>query len=1815
MTRTLFFTPLLAILFVLRASAPLLAQTGTTYYVRTNGSDASNGTAWNAAFQTLQKALATAQAGSQIWVATGTYYPDEGPGQTDNVRSSVFSMKNGVSILGGFPATGTPTLSDRNPASFTTVLSGDIDKNNVLDDGNAYHVISNGSLDNTAVLDGFVITGGNANGSADNRFGGGVLNNGYGSVCSLSFRNCTFQGNNAINGGAMNNSGTGTGGTSSPTLTNCSFQNNSATNGGAMYNYGVASGISSPTLTNCSFQNNSATRNGGAMYNIGYSGGTSSPTLTNCSFQNNSATRNGGAMRNEGNFGTSSPTLTNCVLFGNGEDNTIYNISASVSASYSLFEPGTTGVDVSGPGNLFTDPQFVDAANGNLRLQPTSCAINAGDPNTTTATVGTTDLAGQPRFFGGRVDMGAYEYQGNPTPRQPTPYPNTANNGLNFDGANDFVSIPFADILNCSAVTPSFSALTIEYWFKGSNIQSAVRFQNGSDYVSAGYGSATNPQHILSNDGGVTTSVSVGTAVTDGTWHHVAMTWQQGGQFTSYLDGQVVASRAASNNPLPTISNFYLGSFNGTGEFMNGSLDEVRVWNVTRTQQQIQQSLTGCQSPIGQPGLVFYYAFDQATANGTNAGQTRLLNKANPDQYPGTLSNFALSGSTSNWVAGAPLTPPATRLYVKAGASGASTGLSWADAFPDLQSALTYPCSQSLTEIWVAAGTYYPDEGPGQTNNARTSAFSMKNGVSILGGFPATGTPTLSDRNPASFTTVLSGDLDKNNTLDNGNAYHVISNGSLDNTAVLDGFVITGGNADGSSFPDDWGGGVLNNQCSPTFRNCAFQLNTAVSGGAMYNNGFSGGTSSPTLTNCSFQNNMATGQYGQGGAMYNNGANSGTSSPTLTNCSFQSNTNTTGQGGAMYNDASIGGTCSPMLTNCSFQANMASNGGAMYNHGFTSRPTLTNCVLFGNGGGNTIVNINSASVSATYSLFEPGTTNVNVSGPGNLVGDPQFVDAANGNLRLQPTSCAINTGDPATTTATVGTTDLAGQPRFYNNARVDMGAYEYQGNPTLKQPTTYPNAANNALQFDGTNNFVQVGFTDAVNCAAITPGLTNALTIEYWFKGTNLQSAVRFQNGGNYVSAGYGNATAGFQHILSNDGGVGGLSAGSTATITDGNWHHIAMTWQQGQNFTSYLDGVQVAQRNASNTPLPAIGNLFLGSFNGMGEFMNGALDEVRVWNVARTPAQIQQSLNPCTSPVGQPGLVIYYPFDQATANASNPGQTTLLNKANPDQYPGTLSNFALTGNTSNWVAGTPQSPLVLVTAGPVAGSAVCAGSNVTASVSTTGAITGYQWYRNGAVLTGNTSATTATLSLPSATTANSGSYSVVVTGACNSVTSTAFSLTVVAYPVPIISPSAVTICAGTSATLTASDAIAGRTTTFNWTGGAGTAAISVSAAGTYSVTATTSGCASVTTASVTVNPVTSLVSQPVTGSLVCAGASVVTSVSAVGTGPFAYQWYKNSLSTSVASQTTSTLSLPGSTTADTGRYSVVVTGSCGSVTSTAFSLTVNALPPVPALSAASRTLFASAAPLSLSGFVIPTGNPLSFSGASGLLANPPMATISQAGVQSFSVSQANGCVSPTTVFSLTILPNSPSSQTVCRSSAVVLVAGAFGSKYEWYKNGQSVPFKLTEIASIQKGTATSSLTLVSVQTTASYYCKVFQDNGSFQFNGPFTVTINYGCIAPGARQSAGEVTAGVAEIPLTVTLLPNPVVNGQLGALVRGAGGQSLVVELVDLRGQVLHRQAWPVAEAEQGVGLTVSVQSAGVYLLRAQTATGVALVKVVQP
>ena len=139
----------------------------------------------------------------------------------------------------------------------------------------------------------------------------------------------------------------------------------------------------------------------------------------------------------------------------------------------------------------------------------------------------------------------------------------------------------------------------------------------------------------------------------------------------------------------------------------------------------------------------------------------------------------------------------------------------------------------------------------------------------------------------------------------------------------------------------------------------------------------------------------------------------------------------------------------------------------------------------------------------------------------------------------------------------------------------------------------------------------------------------------------------------------------------------------------------------------------------------------------------------------------------------------------------------------------------------------------VAITAQPVAGSAVCAGGSVTTSVSVSGTTSAYQWYNALGAVAGQTSAT---LTLSNLQASQAGSYSVVVTGACNSVTSTAFSLTVNPLPTASISGN-LTVCSGQSTTLTASGG-----TTYLWNTGATTASISATA-GAYSVTVSSGSC------------------------------------------------------------------------------------------------------------------------------------------------------------------------------------------------------------------------------------------------------------------------------------------------------------------------------------------------------------------------------------
>ena len=460
------------------------------------------------------------------------------------------------------------------------------------------------------------------------------------------------------------------------------------------------------------------------------------------------------------------------------------------------------------------------------------------------------------------------------------------------------------------------------------------------------------------------------------------------------------------------------------------------------------------------------------------------------------------------------------QVYVDNSATGGNDGSSWDSAFLTLQDAIAV-ASPNL-QIWVAKGTYWPDEGSDQTNNERTSTFLLRRDVAIYGGF-AGHESFLSERSYSDNPTILSGDLDRNDRPNfsnvSENAYHVVTSSGTNSSTVLDGFTISGGNAAAPYFSDRQGGGLLNFNGTPSIENCLFQSNRADSvGGAVYNTGDSflslincsfvgnhtensGGaiynsSSSPILINCSFQDNAS---FGSGGAIYS----SFSSSPILVNCSFQRNVALRGNGGAIFN--SLGS--SPILTNCTFNVDSATYGAdAIYNIRECS-PVFTNCIIWDSPSqGNARVPVFNV-VSPAYLNEDPSEPTyshclINNSGGSNawntalgidlgsnIDSDPLFVRSNDGDLRLLSGSPALNVGNNAANSETL---DLAGNNRIQGNT-IDLGALE--GAITLVNfailfPSLDPTADDNNNGLSNYTDYAMGGDPTAPHNPNLQPGLT-----------------------------------------------------------------------------------------------------------------------------------------------------------------------------------------------------------------------------------------------------------------------------------------------------------------------------------------------------------------------------------------------------------------------------------------------------------------------------------------------------------------------------------------------------------------------------------------------------------------------------------------------------------------------------------------------------------------------------------------------------
>jgi hypothetical protein len=156
------------------------------------------------------------------------------------------------------------------------------------------------------------------------------------------------------------------------------------------------------------------------------------------------------------------------------------------------------------------------------------------------------------------------------------------------------------------------------------------------------------------NDGntiaiGVCNGLQGSAVLNDGRWHHLALV-RSSTNVKLFVDGNQEANViiARIGNSLTTADTLLIGLERGNRRYLNGKIDEVRIWNTARTQSQLQSNMLNVVSASAS-NLVAYYNFDDGTVEGTNTGITILTDQTS-NSNNGTLTNFALSGSTSNWM-------------------------------------------------------------------------------------------------------------------------------------------------------------------------------------------------------------------------------------------------------------------------------------------------------------------------------------------------------------------------------------------------------------------------------------------------------------------------------------------------------------------------------------------------------------------------------------------------------------------------------------------------------------------------------------------------------------------------------------------------------------------------------------------------------------------------------------------------------------------------------------------------------------------------------------------------------------------------------------------------------------------------------------------------------------------------------------------------------------------------------------------------------------------------------------------------------------
>lgn len=561
----------------------------------------------------------------------------------------------------GPTGTSTETEVNQNAVQYTTTTVG-------LD--NSYTVMHlNSSFG--CLITGCIITAGNANvfGSGNEQeYGGGMYIESNNSVVGL----CFYVGSFSITGGGglysnvdysassssffYNSSSKGGGVYNDECIANLSevfFALNNATDGAAVANIGSGAAPYNCYITNGLFYSNSATGNGGSIFNDGTSNACDVRIL-NCAFTQSSfipPSGNGGAIYSTG---TSETDVYNSIFYGlqASSGNVFYNNGANATThiEYSLVQGAnatdeSVGTVTAGDGMIYNeDPQFVDVSLSltlDLTLKSNSPCINAGSNSYITSVP--LDIEGLSRVSCGKVDMG-------PSERGIGKGANTRNRMLNLDGTSGY-----ANLGNVLSSFTDASDFTIETWLRIDNYDATANkeiiFSNrdgntGATFFVVGEQDGTN-KHKLALQIGTTETIYYNDAlIPEGEWTHVAVTYEYVGGGANivkfYVNGVSLATANAADDIPASTANSYIAFETGTTDFTDSRFEEMRIWSTTRTNDEIRLNMHLLLS-CGGPGALANYQFNPP--NSVLENTYELDNDPNGDFTGSYVGGFALGVS------------------------------------------------------------------------------------------------------------------------------------------------------------------------------------------------------------------------------------------------------------------------------------------------------------------------------------------------------------------------------------------------------------------------------------------------------------------------------------------------------------------------------------------------------------------------------------------------------------------------------------------------------------------------------------------------------------------------------------------------------------------------------------------------------------------------------------------------------------------------------------------------------------------------------------------------------------------------------------------------------------------------------------------------------------------------------------------------------------------------------------------------------------------------------------------------------------------